>query len=351
MPAQPLRIAVVGAGIVGACTAWALSKRGHAVTLFERDQPMAHTSSASSKLLHGGLRYLETAQFGLVRKALKARRFWLEQAPQLCSRLELLLPVHIDRGRSRWTLGLGVHLYDLLARGSGFPASRWLSRDALLARRPDLRPERLQGGYAFYDARMDDRALGEWVVARAEALGTRLVTGRRIHTLAELDAFDRIVNATGPWAMALRATQPGPSPFALDWVRGSHIVLARPCPAALLLQVPDDRRIFFVLPAGDETLVGTTEVRQHGPDDEGTTEGEIGYLLDAFNAHLSPGATRDDIVRSFSGVRPLIRSAANPSDATREWAFERVGRVLHIYGGKWTTAQLQGEEAAMRVLT
>lgn len=345
-----MQVAVVGAGIVGACTAWALVRKGAHVTLFERNQPMAETSRASSKLLHGGLRYLETGQIRLVGKSLQARATWLQQAPHLCAKLELLLPVYRGEGRSRWTIGAGIHLYDLLARGSGFPKGRWLEPEEVAEMQPGLSQHELLGAYAFFDAQMDDEALGNWVVEQFCKAGGELLTGHAVKNVDELQAFDRIVNATGPWAMALRATQSGPPAYALDWVRGSHIVLSRHCDAALLLQVPDEKRIFFVLPRKDQTLIGTTEVRQTTPDNPGPSAAEIDYLLAAHNHYLSPVAQRSDVAEAFSGVRPLIRSTENPSEATREWAFERVGKVLHIYGGKWTTAQLQGEEAATRIL-
>lgn len=341
---------MVGAGIVGACTAWALVRKGADVTLYERKQPMAETSRASSKLLHGGLRYLETGQVRLVGKSLQARAIWLEQAPHLCQQLQLLLPVYRGAGRHRWTIGAGIRLYDLLARGSGFPKGQWLPAEEALALQPGLSAHNLQGAYAFYDAKMDDEALGNWVVEQFCAGGGKLQCGHEVRHLDEFDGFDRIVNATGPWALALRQTQRGKPAYALDWVRGSHIVLDRPCLAAMLLQVPDDKRIFFVLPRKCQTLVGTTEVRQTSPDNPGPSEVEIDYLLAAHNHYLSPAAQRCDVVEAFSGVRPLIRSADDPSDATREWAFERVGKVLHIYGGKWTTAQIQGEDAATRIL-
>lgn len=345
-----MRVAVVGAGIVGACTAWALVRKGADVTLYERKQPMAETSRASSKLLHGGLRYLETGHVRLVGKSLQARATWLEQAPHLCEQLQLLLPVYRGVGRPRWAIGAGIRLYDMLARGSGFPKGQWMSASEVLARQPGLAADNLQGAYAFYDAKMDDEALGQWVVEQFRARGGQLDCGHEVQRLDELAGFDRIVNATGPWALALRQTQPGAPAYALDWVRGSHIVLDRPCLAAMLLQVPNDKRIFFVLPRKGQTLVGTTEVRQETPDNPGPSEAEIDYLLAAHNHYLGPPAQRSDVTETFAGVRPLIRSADNPTEATREWAFERIGKVLHIYGGKWTTAQLQGEDAATRIL-
>ena len=345
-----MRVAVVGAGIVGACTAWALVRKGAKVSLFERKRPMAETSRASSKLLHGGLRYLESGHFRLVGKSLQARATWLRQAPHLCEPLQLLLPVYEHVGRPRWAIGLGIRLYDLLARGSGFPKGRWLTANEVAVQQPALAQNRLQGAYSFYDAKMDDEALGNWVVEQFCAAGGEVVCGNAVSSIDVLDGFDRIVNATGPWSLDLRRTQPGPPAYALDWVRGSHIVLDRSCPAAMLLQVPNERRIFFVLPRKGQTLIGTTEVRQATPDNPGPSENEIRYLLDAYNHYLTLPALRSDVVDAFAGVRPLIRSADNPSEATREWAFERVGKVLHIYGGKWTTAQLQGEEAANRTL-
>ena len=345
-----MRVAVVGAGIVGACTAWALARRGVACTLYERGQPMGETSRASSKLLHGGLRYLETGQFRLVGKALHARSDWLELAPHLCHRLEMLLPMYRDKGRSQLTIAAGIRIYDVLAMGSGFPRARLLKPAEMLALQPGLSAEGLVGAWAFFDAQMDDYALGNWVVEQFRDLGGELVTRHEVRELAALDGYDRIVNATGPWARHLRRPLPGKPSYDLDWVRGSHIVLDRPCPAAMLLEVPGSSRIFFVLPYRGRTLIGTTEVRQAGPNNPGPSEGEIRYLLDAHNAYLTPAATHHDVVEVFSGVRPLLRSADNPSEATREWAFERTGKVLHIYGGKWTTAKLQGEDAAHRIL-
>lgn len=345
-----MRVAVVGAGIIGACTAWALVRKGADVTLIERKHPMAETSRASSKLLHGGLRYLEGGHLRLVAKSLQARGTWLRQAPHLCEPLRLLLPVYTDVGRPRWAVGFGIKLYDLLARGSGFPTGKWLSAEEIAVLQPGLDQKGLEGAYAFYDAQMDDEALGTWVVEQFRENGGRLQCEHEIVHIDELSAFDRIVNATGPWALSLRKTQPGQPAYALDWVRGSHIVLDRPCSAAMLLQVPGEKRIFFVLPRQTQTLIGTTEVRQSGPNNPGPSEDEIRYLLDAYNHYLAPSAKRGDVVDAFAGVRPLLRSADSPSEATREWAFERVGKVLHIYGGKWTTAQLQGEEAATRIL-
>ena len=345
-----MRVAVVGAGIVGACTAWALARRGVACTLYERRQPMGETSRASSKLLHGGLRYLETGQFRLVGKALHARSDWLELAPHLCHRLEMLLPMYREKGRSQLTIAAGIRIYDVLAMGSGFPRARMLNPADVLALQPGLSAGGLVGAWAFFDAQMDDYALGNWVVDQFCDLCGELVTDHEVRDLAELDGYDRIVNATGPWAMQLRETVPGKPSHHLDWVRGSHIVLDRPCPAAMLLEVPGSSRIFFVLPHQGRTLVGTTEVRQTGPNNPGPSEDEIRYLLDAHNFYLAPAATHYDVVEVFSGVRPLLRSADNPSEATREWAFERTAKVLHIYGGKWTTAKLQGDDAAQRIL-
>ncbi len=345
-----MKIAVVGAGIIGACTAWAAAKRGEIVVLFEQDTPMAHTSRSSSKLLHGGLRYLETGQFSLVKKALQARRFWLEQAPHLGHPLELLFPIYEGKGRPKWQINVGTKLYDLLANGSGFPRSRWLSKQEVIAKNPALLSDGLRGAFSFYDAQMDDFALGQWVIEQSRKLGVSVHSNHKINSLQELSDFDRIANATGPWAMQLRQQQGGIPAYHIDWVRGSHIFIDRPQPQALMLPIPGEKRIFFVLPYQGKTLIGTTEIRQNSPNAEQPSGQEIDYLLASYNAYHHDPIGRSDVSAMFSGVRPLLKSATNPSDATREWAFERVDNVLHIYGGKWTTAQIQGEAAAKELL-
>jgi glycerol-3-phosphate dehydrogenase len=345
----PSRVGVVGGGINGLCIAWELARSGHQVSLFERGGLMEATSCASTKLLHGGLRYLEHGELRLVREALRERSWWVRTVPELTNPIELCLPVCRGGWRARWQVALGLRLYDLLAGKDNLGRHRWYAREAFLERAPDLQPDAVLGGFSFWDGQMDDRRLGLWVAERAREAGAELcehspVAALTAHGDLVLEdgpalRFDALVNAAGPWAEELLIRSGLPSRHRLHLVRGSHIVFAEPVSTGYLLEVPRERRVIFVLPYQGKTLVGTTEVSHTLGEPVRCTEAEAAYLVAAHNAHLRPPRRVEDIVASFSGVRPLIRSAADPGRATREYAFERHGRVHTVFGGKWTTAR------------
>lgn len=341
-----MRIGVVGGGINGLAVAWVLARRGHEVALYERHELMRGTSSASSKLLHGGFRYLENGEFRLVRESLRERDAWFRRAPAIAVPLSLIFPIYRDGQRSRLLVRMGFSLYDLLAGRSALPAACWLDADKVLTRSPELNPDGLLGGYLFQDGRMDDRTLGLWVAGQAQRLGARIYEGQEVARVDKLGGvmlaggdemrFDRVVNAAGPWAINLLDRSGISSRYQLDLVRGSHLVLDQSCHQALLLEVPDDHRVFFVLPWKENTLVGTTEVRQKISESVRCTHAEQSYLLRAYGHYfpLSPPS----VLNTFSGLRPLIKSSADAGKATREYAVERQGSLLNILGGKWTTA-------------
>lgn len=351
-------IAVIGGGINGVMSAWALAKRGHAVTLLERGRLMGETSGASTKLLHGGLRYLEHGSFRLVREALRERKWWFEAAPDLCRPLEITIPVYDVARRPGWIIGTGLALYHWLAGRQALGRPRRLTAAEVLARRPDLRAAGLLGGWSFVDGMMvDDAELGrraaEWAVKagvqiREQTPVDRLATDGTIWLSDGPLRFDAVVNSAGPWSDGLLERSHIPARFSLDYVRGSHLVLNEPCRAALLLEYPWDKRVFFVLPYQDGTLLGTTEVRQEVPDGLPPSSDEIEYLLRGYRHYFASGI--DVAVRGvFSGVRPLIRSNQDPSSASREYAIDVRGKVLTIFGGKWTTARALGEHVAERI--
>jgi len=348
-----MEIAVVGAGINGLCIGWEFAKAGHAVTLFERDSVLSHTSRASSKLLHGGLRYLETGAIRLVREALRERQAWFERAPELAKPVQITLPVYERSRRGRRLIGLGLWLYDGLARGQGMPAHRWLDALTARARHPDLKADGLLGAFQFWDGLMDDHQLGLWVAAQARLAGATIIEHAAVVQVSaqgtvglatgEQRRFDRVINAAGPWARHLLQVSDLPSRHDLDLVRGSHLVLERPGLAAYLLEVPNERRVFFVLPWQQGTLVGTTEVRETYPAGAPPipptpNAEEIDYLLRAYNCYFTSGVTRTDIRETFSGLRPLVKSAADPTRASREYVLEPNDRLITVFGGKWTTA-------------
>lgn len=351
------RIAVVGGGINGTGCAWELARRDYDVTLFEKGICGAQTSSATTKMIHGGLRYLEHLQVGLVRESLRERGWLLEHVPSLVKPLEILLPIYGDSPRSRFTIKVGLMLYDRLAGRAKIAPHGSLSADEMLACAP-LVANDLRGGFAYSDAQVDDFALVRTVVASALRDGATIrehtpVTSLRREGkqwLVNGEPFDLVVNAAGPWMNELLAANGLRARYVLSLVRGSHLVLDRQVSASgLLLQSTTDHRVFFVLPWKGGTLVGTTEVVQREPLDRvHASEEEIDYLLQRFNRYFRESASRDDIRSTFAGVRPLVGRATNPSAIGRDFRVVRSGNVINVFGGKMTTFMALARKVAMR---
>jgi glycerol-3-phosphate dehydrogenase len=362
-------VLVIGGGIYGAWTAYDAALRGLSVALIERHDWASGTSSASSKLIHGGLRYLEHYDFALVRDALAERRLLHRLAPHLVRPLGFVMPVWKGPRASMLMLSAGLTLYDFLG-GRGQPVGwhKRFSAKALLRHFPFVDPERLLGGYWYGDCQEDDARLTLTVVAAAQQAGAivanRLeaealledgdaVTGARVHDRLADERFDVrarvVVNAAGPWAPQLL----GDAAPRVRRVKGIHIVVpAIPdCDQAFLLTAKDGR-VFFVLPWHGRTLIGTTEQEITDPDAAQATDEEVRYLLAGVRNGL-PGVTwtQEDVIARFAGVRTLqAQDAADLAAVTREFTVlePRRGVVMPL-GGKFTTARCDAIEIVDRV--
>ena len=355
-----MKIAVVGGGVNGLTCAWELAKVGHDVTLFERDGLMQATSRSSSKLLHGGLRYLENGEIRLVFEALSERDKWFERAPHLAKPLPMIYPIFRNGRRSRWIVAVGVWVYKLLSIRSDLPSPQWVSKVDIVNRQPQLKIQDLLGGFEFYDGQMDDYSLGMWVAEQCKISGVTILENTEVDTVSvdgalktsdgEAYQFDKIVNVAGPWAEFLLQKSISGSPIKLDLIRGSHLIVKRSCKQAYLLEVPNERRIFFVLPWQEKTLIGTTEVRQNLDEPIECSKSESDYLIKAYNHWMAEPISESDIDSTFAGVRPLLTSEDDPSRVTREYAIRTDGKLISVFGGKWTTTCALAEKI-MKVVT
>jgi glycerol-3-phosphate dehydrogenase len=356
------RIAVIGGGINGTGVAWELARRDYEVTLYEKGVCGAQTSSATTKMIHGGLRYLEHMQFALVRESLRERAWLLANLPELVKPLEILLPLYRDSPRSRAVVKIGLMLYDRLAGSANIAAHRSLDVQKLLGRAP-LREEGLRGGFSYHDAQVDDFALVRTVVASAIREGaaireltpvTALVRDGKewlVRTAEDEARYDLAVNAAGPWMNELLRANGISAPYVLSLVRGSHIVLHEPVSDhGLLLQSTTDHRVFFVLPWKGTTLVGTTEVVQtESLEGVHASQEEIDYLIERFNRYFRTPISRADVRTTFAGVRPLVGRASNPSAIGRDFRVVRDGNLINVFGGKMTTFMPLARKVALRV--
>lgn len=361
---------VVGGGINGVGIARDAAGRGLKVLLCDKGDLAGATSSASSKLIHGGLRYLEHGAFRLVRESLAEREILLRLAPHLVHPLRFVLP-HGAGSRPRWILRAGLFLYDRLGGARSLPGAAVLDLHTDPAGEPLLAEARL--GFSYADCRTDDARLTIATARDAAARGaaimtcTELVAARREAGLwrAVLRGIDGancevaarvLVNAAGPWALDV-AARAGLAPRArLRLVKGSHIVVPRLYPGehAYLLQ-NDDRRIVFMLPfERDFSLVGTTELPFAGdPAQAQITEDEIAYLCRAVARWLRDPPRPADVVWAYAGVRPLYRNRAHSAAAaSRDYVFEVDAAgppALSAFGGKLTTYRRLAEGALARL--
>lgn len=361
---------VVGGGVYGAWAAYDAALRGLSVVLVERGDWAEGTSSSSSKLIHGGLRYLEQFEFGLVRKSLAERRLLHRLAPHRIRPLRFAIPQSRGARVGRLRMKAGLWLYDRLASpDAAFPAHEWLSRDAFAARYPFIQAGAELGGFTYPDAGTDDFRMVLEVVAGALRAGATalnhveatewLTDGDRVRgarlrdrvggTEHEVEA-DAIFHAAGPWTGELA---PGERD-AYRLAKGVHLLLPRlDTEDAFLLPSDADGRIVFLIPWYGRTMLGTTDTDYDGdPGALEVTDGEVDYLLTIAHRFLGVRWTPEQIVGRFAGVRTLPAADDDaPSSVSREWTLrESRPGLFTMVGGKYTSARADAAKVVDRVL-
>jgi len=361
---------VIGAGIQGAGVAQAASAQGYRVLVIEQyAEPAQGTSSRSSKLIHGGLRYLETAQFSLVHECLKERKRLLKNAPHLVKLVPFYIPVYENSHRKPWKIALGLTLYSLLSLTpyQRIPKSQWSSLNG-------LNTQGLKAVFKYYDGQTDDKKLTQAVLSSAKSLGAEIMFSAHVESI-EINSkscsmtilangeqktikSQLIVNAAGPWVESIvqKSTPIITAQPKVDLVQGTHIIV--PKTSKLLgmyyLEAPQDQRAVFVMPWKDQLLIGTTEVDYNGdPAEVAPLKTEIEYLLSVYNHYFSTDLSQADVISSFAGLRVLPQAAgaafSRPRDTLLIGDNGDQSRMFSLYGGKLTAYRATAEKVMRRL--
>ena len=362
---KPFDVAIIGGGINGCGCAADAALRGLSVVLCEKMDLASQTSSSSSKLIHGGLRYLEQFNFSLVRKSLNERQILLNIAPHLVHPLRFVIPQQTTH-RSQWLLRLGLFLYDNLSRNNKLPKSGILTRQHNPAYFKPLISS-IHKGFMYYDGMTDDARLTITNALQAKQHGANILTQTEVihaeiinsiwhltiqtnHQEPRLIKARSLINAAGPWVETLNNTLGIPNNHTLSLVKGSHIVLEKLYDGdhAYVLQ-HDDKRIVFTIPYFGHTLVGTTDIPFAGePNALKITPTEIDYLFDLIARYFGRKPETKHIITSWSGVRPLLTEPnKNASTLSRDYLYHfstQPAPCVTIYGGKLTTYRILAEK-------
>ena len=357
-------IFIIGGGINGAGIARDASGRGLKVYLAEKGKVGSATSSWSSKLIHGGLRYLENYEFKLVAESLREREVITQIAPSITKPLPFVIP-HTKKLRSKLLIRLGLFLYDNLGGKTKIPKS---SKVIFAKQYQNILQSKFTEGFRYYDVQVDDKKLVEMNIDNAKKMGaiiaedTKVINANRIDNYWEITLNNNekikskiLINAAGPWinetvnnVLKINAKK------SIRLVRGSHIITKKlyEDEVAFTLQ-NEDNRVVFVIPYKDEySLIGTTEVDVDTPDNPSISNEEKIYLINTINNHFIKQISQEDIVETYSGIRPLIEDFKDVTKVTRDYIFdlnedESKAPLLNIYGGKLTTYRKLAENVLL----
>lgn len=368
LAAKPLDLLVVGGGILGAGVVRDAAMRGLRVALVEQYDFAYGTSSRSSRLLHGGLRYLAQGRVGLVREAGREKAILAKIAPHLATPLAFVFPTYHGTQWPRWQLSVGVRVYDVLCGVKGAPDSATMSREQTLELLPWLKEERLSGAVRYGDALTNDARLvidtlrsaarhGALLVNYTRMEQARFASGRWICRLRDAEgaqalevAAAAVVNVAGPWAMQLAQ-----SAIKLRLTKGVHLVIDRsrlPIPDAVVMA--EGKRILFAIPYGQRVILGTTDTDYDGRIEEVRTEPEdMEYILRVTNQTFpKAGIEKADVIANWAGLRPLIaKEDGSPSDISRRHLIVGHGDGwFDVAGGKLTTYRFIAEQTLDRVV-
>ena len=347
-------ILIIGGGINGAGIARDASGRNLKVCLVEKNHVGSATSSWSTKLIHGGLRYLENYEFKLVRESLKEREIIKNIAEEIIKPIPFIIP-HTPSQRPRWLIQLGLFIYDNIGGKSSLPRSRKVN---IIKEIPNILKPKFQIGFQYYDLQVDDKKLVELNIEDAKKRGAFIIENNQAINISrgdenwsiELDnsltvKSKILINASGPWINdVLTRVIKQNSKKLIRLVKGSHIITKKFYEGenAFTLQ-NKDKRIIFVIPfKGNYSLIGTTETEVNSPDNPKIDNDEIDYLLKSVNNYFIKQLTKKDIIDTYSGIRPLIEDYKEASKVTRDYIFDlnlekESTPLLNIYGGKLTT--------------
>ena len=371
----PFDVLVIGGGATGLGVAVDAASRGFRTAVVEAIDWAACTSSRSTKLVHGGVRYLEQMDFGLVREALHERGLLHRNAPHLVHPLPFVVPSF------RWWegpfYGTGLKLYDALAGSLNLRASRFLSRAEVVHRIPNVHQDGLRGGVEYFDGQFDDARMAISLVRTAEAHGAVALNGVRVTGLVMEDGRVRgarmrsdeggelvvtarvVVNCTGIFADAVRAMDGSGAAPMIEPAQGVHVVLDRsfqPSDTAIMVPHTDDGRVLFVIPWHGHTLVGTTDTPMpRAETDPQPTEAEIGFILSNAGRYLQRVPQRSDVLAAFAGMRPLVHPGGSDGTASKKVSREHVVQVaasglVSVMGGKWTTYRRMAQDGVDRAI-
>ena len=354
-------IFILGGGINGSGIARDAAGRGLKVCLADKGEIGGATSSWSTKLIHGGLRYLENYEFKLVRESLKEREVIHQIAKKITKPMPFIIP-HTKNHRPKWLIEIGLFLYDNLGGKTVIPKSKTLN---LSKDYPGILKEEYTDGFQYYDLQVDDKKLTKLNAEDAAKNNAKIIEHNKVIDIQLLDNYWKttlengqiikskiLINASGPWINeTMKNVIKLSSEKKIRLVKGSHIITKKLYEEDIAFTLQnDDNRIVFVIPYNEKfSLIGTTEVEVLSPDENKIEKFEIKYLIDCVNKYFLRQINKNDIVDTYSGIRPLIEDFKEASKVTRDYIFDLNTKnklpILSIYGGKLTTYRKLSEKA------